>query len=127
MLACAYHDEDWSIHTEFSGQMAFHPNVNANGTPGVSRTTLTFADEPELRIDFNPLITTGPLSARSAEAYGGAIGASWRNFLLQGEYYQIGVNQSKLPGVLSPRLGFNGGVVGGGRGIYGEANTLVTY
>jgi phosphate-selective porin OprO/OprP len=115
-----YHDEDWNFHAELSGQMAFHPNVNANGTPGVNRTTLTFADEPELRIDFNPLISTGPLSARSADAFGGALGASWRNFLLQGEFYQIGVNQSKLPGVLSPRLGFNGGYVEGGWVITGE-------
>src|ERR1700720_4556578 len=115
-----YHDEDWSFHTEFSGQMAFHPNVNANGTPGVSRTTLTFADEPELRIDFNQLVSTGPLSARSANVYGGALGASWRNFRLQGEYYQISLNQSKLPGVPSPRLGFNGGYVEGGWVITGE-------
>ena len=70
-----YHDEDWNFHTEFSGQMAFHPNVNASGAPGVSRTTLTLADFPELRIDFNPLISTGPLSARSANVYGGAL---WR-------------------------------------------------
>jgi phosphate-selective porin OprO/OprP len=115
-----YHDEDWNFHTEFSGQMAFHPNVNANGTPGVSRTTLTLADFPEQRIDFNPLVSTGPLSARSANTYGGALGASWRNFLLRGEYYQISLNQSKLPGVPSPRLGFNGGYVDGGWVITGE-------
>jgi phosphate-selective porin OprO/OprP len=115
-----YHDEDWSFHTEFSGQMAFHPNVNANGTPGVSRTTFTLADEPELEIDFNPLVSTGPLSARSANAYGGALGASWRNFLLKGEYYQISLNQSNLPGVPSPRLGFNGGYVDAGWVITGE-------
>src|SRR6266436_4749269 len=115
-----YHDEDWNFHAELSGQMAFHPNVIASGTPGVSRTTLTFADEPEQRIDFNPLVSTGPLSARSADAFGGALGASWRNFLLQGEFYQIGVNQSKLPGAPSPRLGFNGGYVEGGWVITGE-------
>jgi phosphate-selective porin OprO and OprP len=115
-----YHDEDWNFHTEFSGQMAFHRNVNANGTPGVSRTTLTLADFPEQRIDFNPLVSTGPLSARSANTYGGALGASWRNFLLRGEYYQISLNQSKLPGVPSPRLGFNGGYVDGGWVITGE-------
>jgi len=114
-----YHDEDWSFHTEFSGQMAFHPNVNANGTPGVSRTTLTLSDEPELRIDFNQLVDTGPLSARSANVYGGALGVSWHNFRLQGEYYQISLNQSKLP-VPSPRLGFNGGYVQGGWIITGE-------
>jgi phosphate-selective porin OprO/OprP len=115
-----YYDEDWNFHAEFSGQMALHPNVNANGTPGVSRTTVTLEDFPELRIDFNPLVSTGQLSARSANVYGGALGASWRNFLLQGEYYQIGVNQSKLPGAPSPRLGFNGGYVEGGWVMTGE-------
>jgi phosphate-selective porin OprO/OprP len=40
--------------------------------------------------------------------------------LLQGEYYQIGVTQSKLPNVPSPRLGFNGGYVEGGWVITGE-------
>jgi phosphate-selective porin OprO/OprP len=116
-----YHDEDWNFHAEFSGQMAFHPNVNASGMPGVSRTTLTLADEPELEIDFNPLVSTGPLSARSANAYGGALGVSWHNFLLAGEYYQISLNQSKLPGVPSPRLGFNGGYVDAGWVITGES------
>src|SRR5712675_594064 len=120
LAARPYHDEDWNFHAEFSGQMAFHPNVNANGTPGVSRTTFTLADFPEQRIDFNPLVSTGPLSARSANVYGGALGASWRNFLVQGEYYQISLNQSKLPGVPSPRLGFNGGYVEGGWVITGE-------
>jgi phosphate-selective porin OprO/OprP len=115
-----YRDKDWNVHAEASGQMAFHPNVIANGTPGVSRTTLTLADEPELEIDFNPLVSTGPLSARSANAYGGAFGASWRNFLLAGEFYQIGVDQSKLPGLPSPRLGFNGGYVDAGWVITGE-------
>src|SRR6266404_1409843 len=115
-----YYDKDWNLHAEFSGQMAFHPNVIASGTPGVSRTTLTFADEPELEIDFNPLVSTGPLSAKSANAYGGALGASWRNFLLAGEFYQIDVNQSRLPGVPSPRLGFNGGYVDAGWVITGE-------
>jgi phosphate-selective porin OprO/OprP len=86
----------------------------------VSRTTLTLADFPELQIDFNPLVSTGPLSARSANVYGGALGLSWRNLLLQGEYYQISLNQSKLPGVPSPRLGFNGGYVEGGWVITGE-------
>src|SRR6266446_4004619 len=115
-----YRDKDWNVHAEASGQMAFHPNVIANGTPGVSRTTLTLADEPELEIDFNPLVSTGPLSARSANAYGGALGASWRNFLLAGEFYQIGVDQSKLLGVPLPRLGFNGGYVDAGWVITGE-------
>jgi phosphate-selective porin OprO/OprP len=115
-----YHDEDWNLHAEVSGQTVFHPNVNANGTPGVSRTTLTFGDFPELRIAFDQLVDTGPLSASGASVYGGALGASWRNFLVQGEYYQIGLTQSKLPGVPSPNLSFNGGYVEGGWVMTGE-------
>jgi len=39
---------------------------------------------------------------------------------VQGEYYQIGVNQSKLPGVPAPRLGFNDGYVEGSSVLTGE-------
>ena len=90
------------------------------GTPGVSRTTFTFGDYPELRIAFDQLVDTGPLSASDSSVYGGGLGLSWRNFLVQGEYYQIGVTQSKLPGVPSPGLGFNGGYIEGGWVMTGE-------
>ena len=120
LAARPYHDDDWNLHAGFSGQTVFHPNINASGTPGVSQTTLTLDDEPELRIDFNKLVDTGPLSARGASVYGGELGANWRNFLVQGEYYQIGVTQSKLPSVPAPRLGFNGGYVEGGWVMTGE-------
>jgi hypothetical protein len=99
-----YHDEDWNVHLEFSGQTVFHPNLNASGTPGVSRTTLSFGDFPELRIGFDQLVDTGPLSASGASADGGGFGANWRNLLVQGEYYQVGGTQSKLPGVSAPGL-----------------------
>jgi phosphate-selective porin OprO/OprP len=66
-----YHDEDWNVHLEFSGQTVFHPNFNASGTPGVNQTTLSFGDYPELRIAFDQLVDTGPLSASGASAYGG--------------------------------------------------------
>jgi phosphate-selective porin OprO/OprP len=106
-----YHDDDWNLHAGVSGQMVFHPNVIANGNPGVSRTTLDFGVDSELEIDFNQLVSTGPLSASGANAYGGALAAGWRNFLVESEYYQINVNQSKLPPVPAPMLGFNGGYV----------------
>jgi phosphate-selective porin OprO and OprP len=120
LAARPYHDEDWNLHAGFSGQTVFHPNINANGTPGVNRTTISLGDQPELRIDFNKLVDTGTLSARGASVYGGELGFSWRNLLLQGEYYQIGVTQSKLPEVPAPRLGFNGGYVEGSWVFTGE-------
>src|SRR4029077_15549221 len=116
-----YYDQDTNIHLEFSGENVFHPNMNANGTPGVNRETLIFQDRPEDRAaDPNRLISTGNLSASSANVYGGGLGASWRNFLVQGEYYAINMNQAKNPPAHQPGLAFNGGYVEGGWVITGE-------
>jgi len=76
-----YHDDDWNLHAGVSGQTVFHPNVIANGTPGVSRTTLDFGVDAELEIDFNQLVNTGSLSARgpmlTAARSGPAGATSW--------------------------------------------------
>jgi phosphate-selective porin OprO/OprP len=117
-----YHDKDWNLHAEASGQHVFHPNLNTSGVPGVSQQTISLTDEPELRISFDQLVDTGPISASSANVYGGGVGANWRNYLMQGEFYQIDVNQSKLPHVPAPVLGFNGGYVEGSVVLSGEAH-----
>ena len=116
-----YYDQDFNLHLEFSGENVFHPSINANGTPGVNVQTLIFQDRPEDRAaDQNRLISTGNLSASSANVYGGGLGASWRNFLVQGEYYAINMNQAKNPPAHQPSLAFNGGYVEGGWVITGE-------
>jgi phosphate-selective porin OprO/OprP len=115
-----YYDQDWNFHLGLSGEYVIHPNINASGTAGVNRTTLIFQDRPELRIDMNRLISTGNLSSSSANVYGGEAAIGWRNLLVQGEYYQIGDTQSKLPGVPSPDRSFNGGYVEVGWNITGE-------
>jgi phosphate-selective porin OprO/OprP len=115
-----YYDQDFNLHLDFSGENVFHPNINANGTPGLTVETLTFQDRPELRIDMSQLISTGALSASSANVYGGGVGASWRNFLVQGEYYAINVAQAKNPPAPQPGLGFNGGYVEAGWVLTGE-------
>jgi len=122
VAARPYHDQDWNLHAEASGQHVFHPNLNTSGMPGVSQQTISLADEPELRISFDQLVSTGPLSARNASVYGGGVGANWRNFLAQGEFYQIGVNQLKLPQMPAPMLNFNGGYVEGSVVLTGEAH-----
>jgi phosphate-selective porin OprO/OprP len=116
-----YYDQDFNLHLEFSGENVFHPSINANGTPGVNVQTLIFQDRPEDRAaDQNRLISTGNLAASSANVYGGGLGASWRNFLIQGEYYAINMNQAKNPPAHQPSLAFNGGYVEGGWVITGE-------
>jgi phosphate-selective porin OprO and OprP len=115
-----YYDKDWNVYLGLSGEDVFHPNINTSGTQYVSQQTLTFQDRPELRIDMNNLISTGALSASGANSYGGGTGISWRNFLVQGEYYKINVDQLVVPNKASPVLGFNGGYVEGGWVITGE-------
>lgn len=115
-----YYDKDWNVHLEAGGQYVIHPNINASGIPGSSRTTFNLQDRPELRIDMNRLISTGNLSISNADVYGGGAGISWRNFLVQGEYYHIGETQSKLPGQPAPDLSFNGGYVEAGWVVTGE-------
>jgi phosphate-selective porin OprO/OprP len=116
-----YYDKDWNIHLDASGEYVVHPNINANGVPGVSRTVLSFGDRPEDRAaDQNRLINTGNLSSSSANVYGGEAAINWRNLLVQGGYYQIGDTQSKLAGVPAPDLSFNGGYVEAGWNITGE-------
>src|SRR5215472_9649024 len=76
-----YYDKDWNVQLDFSGEYVFHPNINANGMPGVSRTTFNLQDRPELRIDMNRLISTGNLSISDVNVYGGEAGVNWRNLL----------------------------------------------
>src|SRR5271170_5978105 len=115
-----YYDKDWSIYLGLSGEDVFHPNISSSGTPFVNQQTLALQDRPELRIDMNRLISTGTLSASGANSYGGGAGISWRNFLIQGEYYKINVDQLLPPNKPNPVLGFNGGYVEGGWVITGE-------
>jgi len=116
-----YYDNDWNVHLDFSGEYVFHPNINANNTAGVSRTTFNLQDRPEDRAaDQNRLISTGNLSISNVAVYGGEAAINWRNLLLQGGYYQINETQSKLPGQPAPGLGFNGGYVEAGWVITGE-------
>ncbi|HEV2098686.1 MAG TPA: porin, partial [Stellaceae bacterium] len=82
--------------------------------------TITLSDRPELRIDQNRLINTGALAASGANSFGGGVGINWRNFLVQGEYYRINVDQMLACCKPSPVLDFNGGYVEAGWVITGE-------
>jgi phosphate-selective porin OprO and OprP len=116
-----YYDQDWNVHLDVSGEYVFHPNINGSGIAGVNRTTFILQDRPEDRAaDPNRLISTGNLSISNVSVYGGEAAINWRNFLVQGGYYQINETQSKLPGQPAPGLGFNGGYVEAGWNITGE-------
>ena len=106
-----YYDKDWNFYFGMSGEWIEHPNINTSTAP---EETLTFQDRPELRIDENQLISTGAISTTTANAYGGGVGINWRNYLVQGEYYEINASQLVAPNKPHPMLGFNGGYVEAG-------------
>jgi Phosphate-selective porin O and P len=57
---------------------------------------------------------------RNAYEWGPEFGFRWRNFLLQGEYIQIGVDRSVTNTVENPHLYFTGGYVEGSWTLTGE-------
>src|SRR5271170_1459279 len=112
-----YYDKDWNLYVGMSGEDVFHPNIVNNTIPS---ETITNQDRPELRIDNNRLISTGAVPASGANSFGGGVGINWRNFLVQGEYYRINVDQMQACCKPSPVLDFNGGYAELGWVITGE-------
>jgi phosphate-selective porin OprO and OprP len=107
-----YTDANTDVHLGLSGSYAFNIRSTASGQ------TLQLRERPELRIDQSRLIDTGALPADKAWTWGPEFGLRWRNFLLQGEYVQIGVDQAQAGSALRPSLTFQGG--------YAEASWVIT-
>ncbi len=115
-----YTDPDIDVHLGFSGSAAFDLKRNASGQ------SLQLRDRPELRIDQTRLIDTGALPADSAQSWGPEFGLRWRNFMLQGEYVQIGVSQAQAARTQRPDLNFEGGYVEASWVITGEPRRYST-
>lgn len=111
---------DIDVHLGFSGSYAFDIRRQADGQ------SLRLRDRPELRIDQQRLIDTGALAADSAHTWGPELGVRWRNFLLQGEYIRIGVEQSDAGAAGRPNLAFEGGYVEGSWVVTGETRRYST-
>ncbi|MDB5376398.1 MAG: Porin precursor [Rubritepida sp.] len=112
--------EDWDLHLGASSSMAFDIGRTASGQ------TIQLRDRPELRIDQNRLIDTGALAADRAYHWGPEFGLRWRNFLLQGEYIRMAVDQSKAGAAPRPELQFSGGYVEGSWVMTGETRAYST-
>ena len=92
-----------TVEAGFSGQYVWRP---AN-TTGAGRS-VELSDTVEVAVDKVPAsVSTGTLLARNVAVAGAEASASWRNILVQGEYYGIDVAR---PGG-RPGVHFNGGYV----------------
>jgi phosphate-selective porin OprO/OprP len=110
-----FHGTDWSVHTGFSGSAVARPARSNAHQPGDTAENIQLRDRPELRIDMNRLIDTGPISTDHADTWGFELGGNWRNFLLQGEYIRIDVDRNQ-----GKTLHFDGGYVEASWVITGE-------
>jgi phosphate-selective porin OprO and OprP len=115
----ALRGEDWNLHVGASASTVFHFAQNAAAAG--ARQTVQLRDRPELRVDSNRLIDTGVISADGAITYGAELALNWRNFLLQGEYIHIDVDQRPTMTATALELGFSGGYVDASWVITGEA------
>ncbi|MFT8244593.1 OprO/OprP family phosphate-selective porin [Roseomonas sp. BN140053] len=111
---------DWDLHLGLSGSLAFDIGRTAGGQ------NITLQDRPELRIDQNRLISTGAIPADGAHEWGPEFALRWRNFLLQGEYIRIGVDQSRSGTAPRPDLRFEGGYAEASWVLTGEARSYST-
>jgi phosphate-selective porin OprO/OprP len=103
----------------WAGAYVTGPTSGTNHTTGGIRS-ITLSDRPELRVDPTQILSTGPIGTAAnpltnAQVYGGGGIASWRNFQVNGEYYQINVNRQGLA-----TNGLNGGYVEGSWILTGE-------
>lgn len=115
-------DADTDLHLGFTGSYAFDLRRQADGQ------TLRLRDRPEWRAGdaSTRLIDTGNLPADSASTWGPEVALRWRNFLLQGEYQQINVEQAQARGALRPDLTFEGGYVEASYVLTGETRRYST-
>lgn len=111
-----FHGDDWNIHVGISGSAVFEPAKSNAHQPGKTVESIRLRDRPELRIDTNRLIDTGPIDTDKADTWGVELGGNWHNFLLQGEYMRIDVVRNH-----AATVHFDGGYVEGSWVITGES------
>lgn len=108
-------DQDYNLHV----------GLSANGIVQLADTTppgaafansIQLRERPELRNDNNRLIDTGALQANSVAAYGAELGLQYKNFLLAGEYFKVGVD--RVGAIPDPE--FSGGYVQASWALTGE-------
>ncbi|WP_431268467.1 porin [Dankookia sp. P2] len=115
-----YADADTDLHLGFTGSYAFDLRRQSDGQ------ALRLRDRPEWRAGdpSTRLIDTGSISADHAGTWGPEAGLRWRNFMLQGEYQRISLEQAQARGALRPDLTFDGGYVEASSGDDRRAATL---
>ena len=116
------HGQDYLVHIGVNGQYVAHPDDTWGGTTipaGVTgpRFGLRLRDRPELTVDTTRLIDTGAIDSDGASQVGGELGAQWKNFYAEGEYFDIHLDRrNAAAGVTNPSFA----------GWYAEGSWILT-
>lgn len=121
VAATPLYGEDWRVHVGANGSIVAQPAQTSVDGP----YPVKIEDRPELRVDGTRLVSTGDIDAGGARHWGLELAAQKKNWLLQGEYFDIAVDR-RIPasGVSDP--GFTGWYVEGGWLLTGEARKYNT-
>jgi phosphate-selective porin OprO/OprP len=98
LVGTPFYGKDWLIHAGVHGSYVVRPanatGPNILGTTPVTSKFVTFADQPEIRVDATRLINTGAIPVRHASTIGGEFAAQWRSLILLAEYEHFGLDRS---------------------------------
>jgi len=99
-------------------------NLTGTTVPGAART-ITLQDRPEIRIDGNRLVSTGPINATGGNLWGVEFASNIRNFYLTSEYLHYGIDRatSCTNCIAAADPSFHGWYVQGSWIITGETKT----
>lgn len=112
---------DWRVHVGANASIVAQPAQASAAGP----YALTLEDRPELRVDGTRLVSTGALDADGARHWGLELAAQKKNWLVQGEYFDIALERRQpAVGVTDP--GFTGWYVEAGWVVTGEARKYNT-
>ena len=112
---------DWRVHVGANASVVAQPAQPAANGP----YPIKIEDRPELRVDGTRFVSTGDIDAGGANHWGLELAAQKKNWLIQGEYFNISVDRRlSTPGLSDPR--FTGWYVEGGWVVTGEARKYNT-
>lgn len=85
------HGSDYTLHLGANVSGILNP-ADTDPSSGVQQR-VRLRERPELRNDTTRFVDTGNIDANSVLAYGGELGAVWRNLYASGEVYRIDVDR----------------------------------
>jgi len=112
--------EDWRLHIGANASVLAQPAQTTLG----GTYPINIQDRPELRVDGTQLVSTGAIDAGGAHHWGLEAAYQKKNFLVQGEYFDLSVDRRTDIGLADPS--FNGWYIEAGYVLTGEARKYNT-